>query len=260
MDERRNIYAGVLSGNVLKIAACISMFIDHLGMILFPGVTFLRIVGRIAMPLFAFTFAEGCFYTRRKWRHFFLIFGLGILTSAAQSFLYREVQGNILITFSLSCLLIYSLDAFKRGIFARRVFGASAGGLALVASLAAAVFLCCFSGISVDYGIGGVLLPLTVHLFDFRPFGARGFLSSLYSPVTVFALFFLGQIALAVALGGIQIFSVFSMLLIVLYRGERGKRNIKYLFYIFYPAHLLFLWGIYFLFLSLSEASIFSIF
>lgn len=155
-------------------------------------------------------------------------------------------------------------DLFSGRLQARHIckegFRGVGGRLALVASLAAAVFLCCFSGISVDYGIGGVLLPLTVHLFDFRPFGARGFLSSLYSPVTVFALFFLGQIVLAVALGGIQIFSVFSMLLIVLYSGERGKRNIKYLFYIFYPAHLLFLWGIYFLFLSLSEASIFSIF
>ena len=58
----RNIYSGWLSGNALKLLACITMFFDHLGAFLFPGVLWLRLVGRIAMPLFAFTLAEGCFF------------------------------------------------------------------------------------------------------------------------------------------------------------------------------------------------------
>ena len=57
---------GFLSGNTLKILACVFMFIDHLGVIIFPDVYILRAVGRLAMPLFAWMLAEGCFYTKNK--------------------------------------------------------------------------------------------------------------------------------------------------------------------------------------------------
>lgn len=62
------------------------MFIDHVGLILFPEVIILRVLGRLAMPLFAFTFAEGCFYTHNKAAHFLLVFFTGIITSVAMSF------------------------------------------------------------------------------------------------------------------------------------------------------------------------------
>ena len=94
------IYRGWISGNQLKIVACITMLIDHIGMILLPDMVFLRIIGRIAMPLFAFTFAEGCFYSKHKLRRFLLILGLGLVTSAVMSFAEGELQGNILITLS----------------------------------------------------------------------------------------------------------------------------------------------------------------
>lgn len=53
------MYAGFLSGNALKIIACVTMLIDHIGMMFFPDVVVWRIIGRLSMPLFAFTFAEG---------------------------------------------------------------------------------------------------------------------------------------------------------------------------------------------------------
>ena len=107
---------GFLSGNALKILACVFMFIDHLGVIIFPDVYILRAVGRLAMPLFAWMLAEGCFYTKNKLNHFILIFGLGLITSIVYSVLYDILYGDILITFSLSCLLIYSIDALKMGV------------------------------------------------------------------------------------------------------------------------------------------------
>ena len=42
------IYRGWISGNQLKIVACITMRIDQSGMILLPDMVFLRIIGRIA--------------------------------------------------------------------------------------------------------------------------------------------------------------------------------------------------------------------
>ena len=64
--ERSSV--GSLSGNQLKIIAAISMTVDHLGFILFPSLIILRIIGRIAFPIFAYMIAEGCRYTKNEKR------------------------------------------------------------------------------------------------------------------------------------------------------------------------------------------------
>lgn len=185
-------YRGWISGNQLKIVACIAMLIDHIGMILLPDMVFLRIIGRIAMPLFAFTFAEGCFYSGHKLRRFLLILGLGLVTSAVMSFAEGKLQGNILITLSLSSLIIYALDALKKSIF-RREQGKIVGfSFALLAALALAVGICCFSGIEIDYGIMGVLLPVTVHLPASAPSAQRARLQRSIRPSQCFYPFLCG--------------------------------------------------------------------
>lgn len=81
-----NFYRGVLSGNALKIIACVSMLVDHIGMILFPDVVALRIVGCLAMPLFAFTFAEGCYYSHKRSARFALILILGVFYAFSENY------------------------------------------------------------------------------------------------------------------------------------------------------------------------------
>ena len=49
---------------VLKLIAIISMLIDHIGAILFPSSEVLRIIGRLAFPIFAFIIVEGYFHTK----------------------------------------------------------------------------------------------------------------------------------------------------------------------------------------------------
>ena len=65
-----------MSGNKLKIIACITMLIDHAGLLLYPNLLLLRYIGRISMPLFAFLIAEGCLHTRSKLRYFLSIFSM----------------------------------------------------------------------------------------------------------------------------------------------------------------------------------------
>ena len=40
-------------GGLLRLIACVCMFIDHAGKMLFPQLTWMRMVGRLAFPLFA---------------------------------------------------------------------------------------------------------------------------------------------------------------------------------------------------------------
>lgn len=182
-------YFGFLSGNALKILACLLMLTDHIGMILFPEVSALRAVGRLSMPIFAFMFAEGCHYTRHKIRHFALVFALGLVTSAGISLVNERAEGNILITFSLSCLIIYSLAMLKGAAFAHRPKAIAASSAALALSLGASVYLCCFSPVHIEYGLAGVLLPVTVRLLDFKSYGASGLFSNFTLPQLSFCCF-----------------------------------------------------------------------
>ena len=99
-----------LSGNQLKIIALIAMTCDHVGMQLLPQFGFLRIIGRLAMPIFAYMIAEGCRYTRscRKYlcRMLLLALACQVVYFVALGSLYQ----CILVTFSLSAGLIFSLD------------------------------------------------------------------------------------------------------------------------------------------------------
>ena len=60
-DER--IYVGFLSGNILKIIACIAMLIDHIGGAFFPEVGVFRWIGRLAFPIFCYCLTVGLMYT-----------------------------------------------------------------------------------------------------------------------------------------------------------------------------------------------------
>lgn len=48
----------------LKMIAVFSMVIDHVGLVFFPKWIILRILGRIAFPIFAYLLVEGFFHTR----------------------------------------------------------------------------------------------------------------------------------------------------------------------------------------------------
>ena len=68
-----------LTGNQLKILALIAMTIDHVGVMLFPESVWLRVIGRLAFPIFAYMIAEGCHYTRSKSRYLGLCIGVAAL-------------------------------------------------------------------------------------------------------------------------------------------------------------------------------------
>ena len=53
-----------LSSFWLKIIAVVTMVVDHVGMLLFPGNIMFRVVGRVSFPLFCFLIVEGFYHTK----------------------------------------------------------------------------------------------------------------------------------------------------------------------------------------------------
>ena len=75
--EDRKVPFG-LSSFALKCIALITMIIDHVGAILYPEARVLRIIGRIAFPIYAFLVAEGFYHTKnvKKYMLRLLLFAL----------------------------------------------------------------------------------------------------------------------------------------------------------------------------------------
>ena len=102
----------MLTKNQLKILAMVCMTIDHIGAAFFPQAVWLRVIGRLAFPLFSYCIVEGCRYTRNKARYFGSVFACGAVCVIA--FLpFGSFYGNALITLSLSILLLYGVEAWK---------------------------------------------------------------------------------------------------------------------------------------------------
>lgn len=209
-----------LTGNFLKILAALSMTLDHAGLMLFPTLPIFRILGRLALPIYAFMIAEGCKYTRNKCKYFGMVFGLGAVCQIVYWFVDHSLYFSILITFSLSILTVYALQLCKQ----RRDIPAF---LLFAATVAAVWYL--NRHFTIDYGFWGCMLPVFPAVFHRTKFDRN--------PVNI-AMLALGMLLLTMDVGGIQHFSFLSIPLLLLYSGKRGKWNLKYFFYIFYPTHL----------------------
>lgn len=214
-----------LTGNQLKLIAMFAMTCDHVGLQLFPDVLLLRILGRLAMPIYAYMIAEGCRYTRSMRRYLLRLASLGALCQVVYFFALGSLYQGILVTFSLSVCLIWALDRLQsRPTVSGRLL---AGGVLLGVFLLCVVLPDFLPGFEIDYGLMGVLLPVLIY------FG---------KPVQNYLL--AGLILLGFAYGGLQWWGLAAIPLLSVYNDQRGKYNLGKLFYIYYPLHLVVIYGI----------------
>ena len=108
----------MLSSSALQWIALITMTIDHIGFLLFPKLTILRVIGRIAMPIFVFCLAEGFIHTKSRQKYFMRL-GILAVISELVFILERYYTGfdlplNVVMTLALS--FIAMLCAEKGGV------------------------------------------------------------------------------------------------------------------------------------------------
>ena len=216
----------ILTGNHLKLIAAAAMFLDHMGVMLFPGNMSLRIIGRLALPIYAYMIAEGCKYTRSKAKYLGMVFSLAVVCQTVYFFFAGDTYLSILFTLSLAIGTIFTLQRWQKDPTA---------GNALAVSLAVAGVYLLNRVFTIDYGFWGCMLPVFPALVHNTPYDKTS--------ASVAALG-LGLVLLAVSTGGIQWFSLLALPLLLMYSGKRGKLRMKYFFYIFYPVHLVVLEGI----------------
>ena len=213
-----------MNRNVLKVIAIVAMLIDHIGWLFFPNVLFLRIIGRLAFPIFAFFIAEGMRYTRNRKAYIHNLIRFALITEPAFLILFKWLHLNILFTFLIAVILICLIDGIKTNKKRNTTWII----LISVFMIIAEVFNL------FNYGITGVLVILVFYYSKNlqRACGINSVILAFYSVQCMFSSGFSNR---SVA----QIFSLLSLLLIACcYNGNKGKLNLKYLFYWFYPVHL----------------------
>lgn len=231
-----------LSGSTLKLIAIVTMFIDHLAVAglttqtdTYPKLYFaMRLIGRLAFPLFCFLLVEGFSHTRdvKKYALRLLLFAFISeipfdLVFNRQLF-YWQYQ-NVFFTLFTGLVVIALMDHSKHVFhgFLRFMVDCSA----LVAGVLLAEFL-----IYSDYGAMGVLAIVFIYIFRQRQ-----------GNVVAMAV----SVLWLSAVQFIESASAVDIILVKFYNGKRGL-NLKYVFYAFYPAHLLLLYLIFHVILKIS--------
>ena len=201
----------------LKVLACIFMFIDHLGAIIYTDTDILRIIGRLSFPIFAFLMSEGYLHTKSVKKYMLRLLVFAIILQIPYSIATGEKTLNIFFTLFAGLLVVRIDDKVKNRILS----------IFLVGSV---VFLA--NWLHVDYGYYGVLL-----IFVFKKFKDEFALLAI--------AFFILNLSV-MNLYEFQYYSIFALLFTARYNGLRGFTSLwsKYGFYIFYPVHLLLIYGV----------------
>lgn len=248
-----------LSGSDLKIIAMISMLIDHIAasaLSRYIGANGLwtefetgnsinvicviyyamRIIGRLAFPIYIFLLVEGFTYTRNRWKYlgrlvlFAFISEIPFDVALQLSCIYvkngiiiETDYQNVFFTLAIGMAALMLIDRMKQSVVepVPRFFLTC---LITVTGMAVAYFL------KTDYSYEGVLaIVVTNEARIVAEKKHRNLTDSMFWCSFVLTIF-----------NTIEAASFLDILFVKRYNGERGA-NVKLLFYTFYPVHLLIL-------------------
>ncbi len=221
-----------MSAFVLKIIACISMFTDHIGYIIFGKSSYFNYIGRFAFPIFAFQISQGYIHTRNIKEYFKRLLIFAIISQIPFILFRNQIASgfaiNTIFTLLFGLISIYSYDKIGK------TCGISVGfSLGLIAEI-----------FKFDYGFYGVIIVLLFYIFNKN----KILLVSSFSLITIMKYGFMllpfisyGNDILLKAFEiylPLCIFTILASLFICLYNGKKGHDS-KHLLYLFYPLHLL---------------------
>ena len=231
-----------MSAYMIKLIACISMLLDHIGYYSSNDGLPLRVLGRLAMPIYAFFIAEG--YRRTKNR---LNYALRLLLFAVISEVpfdlyffgrtYFPGYQNVFFMLFLALIAIWVFDELSKRYESR-----------IPAFLSLIAFCAVSELIHSDYGWEGIL---TCFIFFLYPVNEQQNMAP--AAISMLGIYFLRLISS----GGndfymLQVFRLAALLPLSAYNGKQTyitspaiRKIIQYAFYVFYPAHLLILYAVF---------------
>ncbi len=236
----------------------------------------LRLIGRLAFPIFCFFIVEGLLHTRSVFKYAVRLFIFAIISEVPFDMVLKHTfftvkYQNVFWTMLIGLVAIYILD----GIYGK--FKAKAVVKDIVTVFISALALYTAEVFSTDYGAHGVLTIIVIYLIGKNRYRLILLLNILVQLITFFVdrdftvlniveksiilvlstiVLFIGKMiviensrkmfAACVILSAMNLSEVSAfanVYLMQIYNGQKG-RNIRWLFYLFYPLHLAALAGL----------------
>lgn len=215
--------------DILKLLAIITMTIDHIGLLFFPSLVIFRLLGRLAMPIFAYQLAIGYSKTRSKKAYAIRIGMFALIAQVPYMFLNSatslDAYGlNILVLFLYSLLVLYLFDKFRETTTLAKLPLA----IGFILSLAVPTFVEML-GINFSYSSYGIVMIFIFYIYKERT----------KENIILLSLFYLLLHLPHFFVGGIQIYALLALPLILWLSSYEFKFTLnKYVGYWFYPLHM----------------------
>ncbi len=248
-----------LSTFTLKLIAIITMTIDHIGAVLgadgYGGILtydtymILRIVGRIAFPIFCYLIVEGYFYTRSVKKYALRLFAFACISQIPYTLALKGARItfnhlNIFFTLLLGLILVWVIDSTINKI--KNTSNLHQSNILPAVLIILLIFYLTDDYLGIDYGIYGLLLILIFYFFreNKSPSAEDIYSYDEAADIKRFTLLFISIGAITLIFSTqLQIYCLFALIPISMHNHKKG-RSLKYVFYAYYPIHLLILYFI----------------
>lgn len=223
----------------LKWFALITMTIDHVGHFIFPDLIELRVIGRLAFPIFAYLFANTYRFTSNKKR---LLIQVSVAAVIAQILLYLANITELVNVFFLFSIVWFALKAYDD----KRMW--------LVVVLAGVAEI-----LTVDYGMYGIFAIVIFYIYYgnkkaqlsgyaivtliyiLLPFLSSGLWSSIPTIITQFFDVYWVYFIQALSIAAVGLLWFYQYEKPIPYANKPLNLIEKYAFYVYYPLHLVIL-------------------
>ncbi|WP_249281043.1 TraX family protein [Paenibacillus sp. 7516] len=197
---------------MMQWIAMITMLIDHIGAVFYPQVEELRIIGRIAFPIYAFAVYIGYKHTRNVQKYIWRLFWIAVLSQVPFMAAFNHLSLNVVWTLWSSLLVLLVLDKLPNRLL----------GIPIV--IGAGIIM---EITAMDYGMYGLLLVLLFRYFQ--------------GPILVLGHVLLTALYIQLYSSSVQMYSVVATLGIAIaqYYGAGFRlKGPRWIWRYFYPAHL----------------------
>ena len=196
----------------LKMIAIVAMLIDHVGAVLLPQYRILRLIGRIAFPIFTYTLVEGFIHTHDVKKYMMRMGVLALISELPFDLVFTGKllefgHQNVFFSLFLGLFMLYLMKKAPNELHSL---------LCVLVILFVARYL------RVDYGYNGLLMVFWYYHYRDN------------NLMKILGIAFIN----AFLMGGSQVYALLALIPILLHSGERGPKC-KGFFYGFYPVHLL---------------------
>ncbi|AJS57382.1 TraX family protein [Paenibacillus sp. IHBB 10380] len=196
--------------------AMLTMLIDHIGVIFFPDDMTLRMIGRIAFPIYAYALVQGHLHTSNRMQYVSRLFYIALLSQIPYQLALNPKGLNVVVTLFMAAGVLNILDRCSSKVLS--------GGIILLSCIVMDI-------LPFDYGAYGLLLVVLFrYLSGYTLVAGHFVLNFIY-------LFYLGWL--------LQILSILPTMIFVygpqLWSKLESLRVRKWVWRSFYPLHLIIL-------------------